>query len=92
MSLMNVRDALDWLNDLASFDSAEDFDNVGLLIGDERLPVQNVVFGLDATPALVREAVRLHAQLIVTHHPLIFNPLRRIHYADPIGQAVSQIV
>jgi len=92
MSLMNVRDALNWLNDLASFDSAEDFDNVGLLIGDERLPVQTVVFGLDATPALVREAVRLHAQLIVTHHPLIFNPLRRIHYADPIGQAVSQIV
>ena len=92
MSLMNVRDALNWLNDLASFDSAEDFDNVGLLIGDERLPVQKVVFGLDATPALVREAVRLHAQLIVTHHPLIFNPLRRIHYADPIGQAVSQIV
>ena len=29
MSLMNVRDALNWLNDLASFDSAEDFDNVG---------------------------------------------------------------
>ena len=92
MSLMTVRDALDWLNAAAPFDTAEDFDNVGLLIGDERLPVQNVVFGLDATPALVREAVRLHAQLIVTHHPLLFHPLRRIHYADPIGQAVSEIV
>ena len=92
MSLMTVRDALDWLNAAAPFDTAEDFDNVGLLIGDERLPVQNVVFGLDATPALVREAVRLHAQLLVTHHPLLFHPLRRIHYADPIGQAVSEIV
>lgn len=92
MSLMTVRDALDWLNAAAPFDTAEDFDNVGLLIGDERLPVQNVIFGLDATPALVREAVRLHAQLIVTHHPLLFHPLRRIHYADPIGQAVSEIV
>ena len=45
MSLMTVRDALDWLNAAAPFDTAEDFDNVGLLIGDERLPVQNVVFG-----------------------------------------------
>ena len=92
MSLMTVRDALDWLNALAPFDSAEDFDNVGLLIGDERLPVQTVVFGLDATPALVREAVRLHAQLLVTHHPLIFNTLRRIHNPDPNGHAGSQIV
>lgn len=92
MSLMNVRDALNWLNDLASFDSAEDFDNVGLLIGDERLPVQTVVFGLDATPALVREAVRLHAQLIVTHHPLMFHAAKNLLEDDYEGHVIRTLI
>ena len=55
------------------------------------LVVSTVVFGLDATPALVREAVRLHAQLIVTHHPFIFHALKRINYHEPQGRTLLKL-
>lgn len=92
MSAITVQTVLNWLDSFAPFDSAEEFDNAGLLLGEGEAPVETVVFGLDATPALAREALRLHAQLIVTHHPLIFHPLRRIRYSDPAGQALAELV
>lgn len=53
-------------------------DNVGLNIGDPRRRVNRILVTLDTTPAVVSEAVRLRADLIVSHHPLIFRPLRSI--------------
>ena len=44
---MKVKDVLGWLDGLAPFDSAEDFDNVGLLLGDEEAAVRGVTFGMD---------------------------------------------
>ena len=52
---MKVKDVLGWLDGLAPFDSAEDFDNVGLLLGDEEATVRGVTFGMDVTEALVDE-------------------------------------
>ena len=54
---MKVKDVLGWLDGLAPFDSAEDFDNVGLLLGDEEAAVRGVTFGMDVTEALVDEAL-----------------------------------
>lgn len=54
---MKVKDVLGWLDGLAPFDSAEDFDNVGLLLGDEEATVRGVTFGMDVTEALVDEAL-----------------------------------
>ena len=54
---MKVRDVLNWLDALAPFDSAEDFDNVGLLLGDADASVRGVTFGMDVTEALVDDAL-----------------------------------
>lgn len=81
----------DWLNALAPFDTAEDFDNVGLLLGDPAAPVENALFGLDLTPALARRAAEIGAELVITHHPIIFSPLRRIDYTIAQGQALCEL-
>ena len=57
---------------------AEEWDNVGLLVGDARQPVERVMTCLTITPASCAEAASKRADLIVTHHPLPFKPLRRL--------------
>lgn len=88
---MTVGDMLRWLDELAPFESAEDFDNVGLLAGDERAQVAGVMFGLDLTMALVDAARDMGANLIVTHHPFIFQPIRRIDYSAPQGELLCAL-
>ena len=50
--MVKVHQILDWLNAFAPFDSAESFDNVGLLMGDKNAEVHTVLFGMDITEAL----------------------------------------
>lgn len=85
---MTVQQVLDWLNALTPFESAESFDNVGLLMGDAGAEVHTVLFGMDVTEELAREAASAGAELIVTHHPFIFHALKRIDYTGPQGRAL----
>ena len=88
---MKVKEIAAWLNELAPFETAEGFDNVGLLIGDPEKEVTNVVFGMDVTESLVQEAIDVHAELIITHHPFIFHGLKRIDYTGPQGRALCMV-
>jgi len=63
-------------------------DNVGLLIGRENDVIRNIVVALDATMEVAVEAVKKKANLLVTHHPLIFQPLRRITPTSRTGELV----
>lgn len=71
-------DIYNYIDSFAPFQSAMSFDNAGLLVGDSKVVVKTVVLSLDITPAVVREAAQLGAQLIISHHPVIFNPLKCI--------------
>jgi dinuclear metal center YbgI/SA1388 family protein len=62
-----------------------DYDNVGLQVGDPRRAVASVLVALDLTPEVVEEAAALGADLVVTHHPLLFRPLRKLTTDDPAG-------
>lgn len=88
---MKVRQVWEWLNKLAPFDSAESFDNVGLLMGDMDAEVDTVLFGMDVTADMAEQALQTGAQLIVTHHPFIFHPLRCIDYTAPQGRALCEL-
>lgn len=57
---------------------AEDFDNIGLLVGRKDKEVSKVLLCLDANKNVVSEAKELGAELIITHHPVIFNPIKNI--------------
>lgn len=89
---MKVAQIVDWLNGIAPFDTAEGFDNVGLLLGDPDAQVHSVLFGLDLTEALALEAERLGAELIITHHPFIFHALKRIDYTGPQGRTLRLLM
>lgn len=75
---MYVKDIFDFLNERAPFDTCEEWDNVGLLVGSGRLPATRVLVALDATDGALEAAKAIGADLIVTHHPVIFAPLKRL--------------
>ena len=58
-------------------DAAMDFDNVGLLAGRSEKEVSRVYIALDATDAVIDSAVAAGADMLITHHPLIFSPLKK---------------
>ena len=64
---------------------AEDYDNVGLLVGEPGTEVTNILTTLDVTDAVLEEAIAIGANLVVAHHPLIFKGLKKLtggHYVD----------
>lgn len=75
---MTVGEIYAFLDEKAPFATAESWDNVGLLAGGPDREVSRILTALDITREAVEEAVRLGAQLIVSHHPVIFSPLRRL--------------
>jgi len=75
---VTVRDVTDVLEAWAPPGSKLDFDRVGLQVGDSKVEVDRVLVALDLTPAVIDEAEEVGAQLIVTHHPLLFKPIDRV--------------
>ena len=70
----------------------EDYDNVGLLCGSPEQEVSRVLVVLDITLDAIREAEELSAELIVSHHPVIFTPLRRVVSDAPDARRVMALV
>jgi dinuclear metal center YbgI/SA1388 family protein len=73
-----ISDVARYLEEFAPSTLAAEWDNVGLLVGDASRPLQRVMTCLTITPATVEEAIRNGAELIVVHHPLPFQSLKRI--------------
>ena len=86
---ITVQDLLDILHHITPEHLAEDWDNVGLLVGDPRQPVNRILLALDPTCSLVEEAVQNRYDLILTHHPLIFRPLKALRTDTPIGRFLT---
>ena len=66
------------LAQLAPLETALSYDNVGFLVGDANKDISRVLLALDITPETVEEASIFGAEMIVSHHPVIFQPYRRI--------------
>ena len=87
-----VKDVTRVIEDFAPLSIQEKWDNSGLCIGSPEASVSSVLFGLDCTPQLVDEAIECGADMIVTHHPLIFSGLKKISPDDMIGEAVFKAI
>lgn len=83
-----VRDIYAVMDRLAPFSTAEHWDNVGLLVGSFEQPVHAAMLCLDVTPAIVREAQQAGVQLLISHHPVIFDPLRQLPFEGLPAQLV----
>lgn len=80
--MVRIRDIYDVIDSAAPFSSAMDFDNVGLLVGEANALAGKVLIALDITEAVVEEAAALGAELIISHHPVIFHPLKSLGERD----------
>lgn len=75
---MVVQEVINHLHNLAPLTYAEDFDNVGLLVGDKNQTISGVLVTLDTTEAVVDEAIEKECNLIVSFHPIIFKGLKKL--------------
>ena len=90
--MTTVCDVLRALERLAPPERKMDFDNVGLLVGREDRPVEKVLTALDVTDEVISEAEETSAALIVTHHPVIFHPVKQITGGDPVGRHLLRLI
>lgn len=71
---------------------AEEWDNVGLLVGRMDQEISSVYVALDVTDKVIEEAIQCGADMIITHHPLIFSGLKSITEEDFIGRRVRRLI
>ena len=88
----NVETISDFLGKLAPLHLAEDWDNVGLLVGDRRREVGRIMACLTITPATAAEAVERRVDLIVAHHPLPFIALKRLTNDTTVGRLLLDLI
>ena len=89
---MTVQNIYDLLNAVAPFETQEPYDNSGLLVGSPGQEVKGVLFALDVTEAVMDEALARGANLIVTHHPLMFDPIRRVTDETYEGRLIRRLI
>ncbi len=70
----------------------ESWDNSGYAVGNAQSEVSSLLLGFDCTPELVDEAIAVGADMIVTHHPLIFGGVKKISDADDTGRAIIKAI
>ena len=90
--MTTVNDILQFVERLAPKYMMEDWDNVGLLCGKGSREVHKVLVALDPFLNVCEEAAEIGADLIVTHHPLIFSALKSVTDRDPTGQSILYLI
>ncbi len=89
---MKMRELERELMTLADLKYAEDWDNSGLQCGNRDKEIQRVFIALDATNEVIDQAIEFGADLLLTHHPLIFSPLSSIDSEDYIGKRIYRLI
>ncbi len=90
--MATVKEIYQKLDSWAPFETQMSFDNSGLLVGRGNRAVKSVLVALDVTLPVVEEAAKLGCDLIVAHHPVIFEPVRRLTDDDPTGEILLALV
>ncbi len=90
--MYKVNDIKNAIERLAPCSLAEEWDNVGLMLGDEEQYVSSAFICLDVTAENVQKAIDCDADLIISHHPLIFSPLKNILDTDVSGGIISTLI
>lgn len=89
---MKVSELNAWLESRYPAASAEEWDNVGFLVGDDTKDVHHVFLALDLTGETLAEAIDAGADMIVTHHPMIFGGMKKINNHDFLGRKVLSLI
>ena len=89
---MKVKELTGWLDGRYPANMAEHWDNVGLLVGDDEAEVHHVFLALDLTDTTLDEAIAAGADMIVTHHPMIFDGQKKINNHSFTGRRILKLI
>jgi dinuclear metal center YbgI/SA1388 family protein len=89
--MTHVSHIANWMESLAPLRLSAPWDNTGLLLGDLQREVRRVMTCLTLTPESAAEAVAGQADLVISHHPLPFRPLKRVTACEPTGRLLWQL-
>ncbi len=89
---VKVQTVIDLMEQWAPRYLAEDWDNVGLQVGNPQGKVKKVLVALDLTPDVLSYAINERVDLVVTHHPFIFKPIKQIRYDLSQGNLLQRLI
>lgn len=89
---MKIKQIVDIIEKTAPLSLAEEWDNVGLMVGDLNGECTGIMLALDLTADVVKQAIEEGCELIVTHHPFIFRPLKHIDFDEAKGAAIKLLI
>ncbi len=89
---MLIEEVIEHLEEFAPVATAEDFDNVGLLVGDPKTQLSGILITLDTLEEVVDEAIKKNCNLIVSFHPIIFSGLKKITGKDYVERTVIKAI
>lgn len=89
---MNISEITSFLEQVAPLGLQETYDNCGLLVGHGSNNVSKALITLDVTDEVIEEAIENKCQLIIAHHPLIFNSLKKINTKSGIGAMITKLI
>ncbi|PKK95452.1 MAG: Nif3-like dinuclear metal center hexameric protein [Tenericutes bacterium HGW-Tenericutes-5] len=89
---MNLVDIIKYFEGKFPKDLAYEWDNVGIQVGTLNIPAKKVLITLDVTKEVIKEAIDKKVNMIISHHPLMFNPLDKIIFDTPRGWIIKNLI
>ena len=90
--MTKIKDVINALETFAPTCLKEEYDNVGLMVGNPDEEVKKIITCLDVTSEVIALAIKKGANLIISHHPLIFNPLYTIDMSEGKGMIIEKCI
>ena len=89
---MKCKDIIEIIEKRYPLEAAESWDNPGLIVGDDEIDVSSIMVALDATDETIDQAVKAGAQLLITHHPMIFGRINKVNNKTLIGRRILKLI
>ncbi len=89
---MQIKDVTQYLESIAPLVYQEKYDNAGLIIGNGETKLSRILVCLDVTEKILQEAIDAHCELIVSHHPIIFQPLKKINGKNFVERIIIKAI
>lgn len=90
--MLTVQRVYELIDEIAPFATQVEYDNAGLLVGDAQMEVTGIHLALDVTDAVIDDALAVGANLIVTHHPMMFSARKRLTEGDREGHLLQRLI
>ncbi len=90
--MVKCKNIIEFMEELAPCELAEEWDNVGLMVGEFDMPVRKAVAALDINDDVIEEAIEIKADMIITHHPFIFGSIKNINSGGVVGKRAIKLI